>query len=256
MNKTIDFGTVADLYDIYVQWDADVAFFRETCRGVTDDVLELMCGTGRLSVPLLHSGVVLTCVDYSREMLQVLQRRLHEQGLVAEVREADVRSIDLGRKYPLILLPFHSFSEIVDWNQRAQALGAIRRHLAPHGRFVITLHNPVVQLRRLDGRRRVISRNVMPDRDADLRVWSTAWSRADCQIGEALQEYEVVGHEGAVLERRELRLSFAITNRDVFEAEAAAAGFRVLQLYGDYESRPYEAETSPFMIFELGHAQQ
>jgi hypothetical protein len=29
MNKNIDFGTVADLYDVYVQWDVDIPFFRE-----------------------------------------------------------------------------------------------------------------------------------------------------------------------------------------------------------------------------------
>jgi hypothetical protein len=33
MAKSIDFGTVADLYDLYVEWDEDVPFFREICAG-------------------------------------------------------------------------------------------------------------------------------------------------------------------------------------------------------------------------------
>ena len=52
--------------------DADIPFFREMCADATGDVLELMSGTGRVSLPLLRAGVTLTCVDYSAEMLRVL----------------------------------------------------------------------------------------------------------------------------------------------------------------------------------------
>lgn len=48
MRKNIDFGPVADLYDTYVQWEADFAFFHRLCACVKGDVLELMYGTGRL----------------------------------------------------------------------------------------------------------------------------------------------------------------------------------------------------------------
>ena len=57
MDKNIDFGTVADLYDVYAQWDFDVPFFEEACRALDGEVLELMCWTGRLSIPLLEKGV-------------------------------------------------------------------------------------------------------------------------------------------------------------------------------------------------------
>jgi len=57
MNKSIDFGTVADLYDVYVQWEVDIPFFRELSVDATGEVLELMSGTGRLSIPLLQHGV-------------------------------------------------------------------------------------------------------------------------------------------------------------------------------------------------------
>lgn len=68
--------------------------------------------------------------------------RLREEHLNADVVEADVRTLDLGRRFDLILVPFHSFSEILGVEQRARALAAIRRHLQPSGRLVITLHNP------------------------------------------------------------------------------------------------------------------
>src|SRR2546425_8712379 len=155
MKKNIDFGPVADLYDVYVKWDADIPFFREMCADATGDVLELMSGTGRVSLPLLRAGVTLTCVDYSAEMLRVLSQRLKAENLIADLHEQDVRALDVGRFFDLVLLPFHSFSEIVDPNDRALALRAIRRHLARQGRLIITLHNPVVQIPSLDGMRQL-----------------------------------------------------------------------------------------------------
>jgi SAM-dependent methyltransferase len=254
MDKNIDFGTVADLYDVYVQWDVDVPFFRGICAETEGEVLELMCGTGRLSLPLLAGGVRLWCVDYSGEMLDVLRRRLGEQGLDAEVREQDVRELDLVRTFERILLPFHSLAEVLAPEDRALALASIRRHLAPGGRFVVTLHNPAVQIPRLDGERRLICDRPIPGRDATLRVWSTARYRPEQGIGEALQEYEIVDPAGGRLETRELRLRFAVLERETFEREAAAAGFRVLRFWGDYAGGAFDPERSPAMIWELGVA--
>lgn len=252
MNKNIDFGTVADLYDLYVAWEVDVPFFRERCAGVEGEVLELMCGTGRLSAPLLRAGIRLCCVDYSREMLDVLRRKLRQEGLTADVREQDVRELDLSRAFERVLLPFHSFSEILEPAGRARALARIREHLAPGGRFVVSLHNPAVQVPRLDGERRKICDRPVPGRDATLRVWSTARYRAEESLGEAVQEYEILDEEGRTLETRELRLRFAITDRPTFEREAAEAGFQVLRLWGDYQGGSFDAERSPYMIWELG----
>ncbi len=254
MQKSIDFGPVADLYDTYVRWEADFPYFRRLCEGTKADVLELMCGTGRLSLHLLETGVRLWCVDYSPEMLTELRRKLRERGLAAEIREMDVREVDLGRLFELILLPFHSLAEIVAEADRAQALARIRKHLAPGGRFVVTLHNPAVQVPRLDGVRRLLCENPIPGRDARLRVWSTQRHRAQESLGEGLQEYEILGADGAPLERRALHVRFAIIDRLSFESAAAAAGFAVLHLWGDYEGGVFAARRSPFMVWELGPA--
>jgi len=252
MDKNIDFGPVADLYDAHVRWDGDVPFFRQICAGAEGEVLELMCGTGRLSIPLLEAGHRLSCVDYSAEMLAVLSQKLRDRGLHAEVREGDVRELNLGRRFGLILLPFHSFSEILDPGDRALALRRIRQHLAPGGRFVLSLHNPAVRIPALDGERRRLGEVPIPGREGILRVHFTARYHPETGLAEALQEYEIFDAEGQRLERRELRLRFGLPDRAGFEAQAAEAGFEVLRLWGDYAFSPFHPETSPHMIWELG----
>ena len=55
MEKNIDFGYVADIYDYYTNVDFDIDFFKMLCKG-HNNILELMCGTGRISIPLINEG--------------------------------------------------------------------------------------------------------------------------------------------------------------------------------------------------------
>jgi ubiquinone/menaquinone biosynthesis C-methylase UbiE len=65
MKETIQFDKVADIYDCYVKADFDIPFFLKESEGFEGEILELMCGTGRVSIPLLDSGRKMTCIDYS-----------------------------------------------------------------------------------------------------------------------------------------------------------------------------------------------
>ena len=67
---------VAGLYDTYVNTTFDVPFFLNEAKGVSGEVLELMAGTGRVSIPLIKAGVRLTCVDRSSAMLTILEEKL------------------------------------------------------------------------------------------------------------------------------------------------------------------------------------
>ena len=69
----IDYDLVADVYDLYVTSDLDIDFYLEEAGKVQGRILELMCGTGRVSIPLLGAGVDLTCVDASEGMLARLK---------------------------------------------------------------------------------------------------------------------------------------------------------------------------------------
>jgi len=66
----IDYDRVADIYDLYVTSGLDVSFYLEEAGKVVGKVLELMCGTGRISVPLVEAGVDLTLVRHTCEAVR------------------------------------------------------------------------------------------------------------------------------------------------------------------------------------------
>lgn len=133
---------IADRYDALVTTDADIAFFVELAEHTNGPILELMVGTGRVTLPLVASGAEVVAVDYSAEMLARLREKTSLAGFQADIRLMDIRHLVLDQTFNLILIPFHAFPVITDPLDQQQTLRAIRMHLAPGGRFVCTLHNP------------------------------------------------------------------------------------------------------------------
>lgn len=109
-----------------------------------------MSGIGRLSIPLLEAGVSLTCVDNSPQMLHILRQKIQQKHLSAKVYEMDVCQLSLPEYFDLIILPFNSFSEIINPEQQSQVLKKIWNCLSETGRFICTLHNPPIRLQSIN----------------------------------------------------------------------------------------------------------
>lgn len=246
----IQFDTVADLYDFYVNVDLDIDFFVREARQIGGKALELTSGTGRVSIPLLQAGVELTCLDYSGEMLAKLREKLQSNRLHCTVLEQNMTELTLAHRFDLIFIPFHSFQEIVDRSKHQQTLQRILAHLNPGGCFICTLQNPSVRLQSIDGTLRLLGR-FPTGSDGSLEVKSILTYDAAERLVTGLQLYERFDLNGILLEKRQLEISFCLFSRNEFELLVRSAGFTVDDLFGDYACSPFDEETSPFMIWRL-----
>jgi len=245
------YDNIADLYDIYVPQTFDINFFVQETKKATGEVLELMSGTGRVSVPLLEAGVRLTCVDLSAESNAILEDKLHRSGLKADVHQMDVRELELQKKFAMIIIPFHSFAHIISQDDQRKTLVRIRRHLIPGGTFICTLRNPNVRQKAIDGQMRFVAQFALPDTRGTLLLWVVEnYNDNDRKIVEARQFYEEYDPKGVLKSKRLLELRFRLTEKDEFKKLAGAAGFKVKEFYGDYSCSDYD-ENSPFMIWIL-----
>jgi SAM-dependent methyltransferase len=251
----IDYDRVADVYDLYVTTDLDVGFYVEEATKVQGKVLELMCGTGRVSIPLLEAGVDLTCVDASAGMLARLEDRLLARKLEARVVRADVRHLDLGEKeeFELVLVPFHSFSELASPRDRELAMRAVFGCLREGGRLVCPLHNPAIRARSADGALRFNSSSLTTDGG---RLVISGFETLDESSGvvDRLQFYEFFDASNELLAKRVLPMRFALIDKRGFVELADSAGFVPVALYGDYGRNEYSEESSPFMVWILEKA--
>jgi SAM-dependent methyltransferase len=97
-------------------------------------VLDLGCGTGRLTRPLLEGGHEVTAVDNAAEMLR------HVPGGASKVC-CDIERLDLGRTFDVVLFSSNLLNTADDALRRAQ-LEACRRHTAPAGRLLFQRFDP------------------------------------------------------------------------------------------------------------------
>jgi SAM-dependent methyltransferase len=115
-------------------------------------MLELGCGTGRLTFPLAAAGAAavadfeLVGLDRSEAFLDHARATLEAQP--APVRSAvrletgDMRSFALEGRFDLIAVPFNSLAYLHTRADQLACLSAARAHLAPGGVFVFDLLTP------------------------------------------------------------------------------------------------------------------
>jgi SAM-dependent methyltransferase len=254
MGPSARWDHVASFYDTYVQATLDIPFFLQEATKSSGDVLELMSGTGRVSIPLARAGIRLTCVDNAPEMLAILRQKLTKEDLSAQVQvyEMDVRELALHRQFDLVLIPFHSFGELISTTDQEKALARIYEHLFGQGRFICTLHNPSQRLRSVNGQLQLVGTYPDNEHQTTLLFWSLSSYEPTTHIVHISQFYEQYSDRGVLQEKRLFQINFVLLQREDFAMLAKSAGFKVLALYGDYSYAPFDDETSPYMIWVLG----
>ncbi|MGH9206266.1 MAG: TfuA-like protein, partial [Acidimicrobiales bacterium] len=102
------YGTLAADYDaIFSRRDRDIDFYVDRATEAAGPVLEVACGTGRLTLPMARKGAEVHALDGSPAMLSLLRAKLaDEPDLKVWVHEADMRAFDLKMSFGRILVPF------------------------------------------------------------------------------------------------------------------------------------------------------
>ncbi len=223
----------------------DVPFYVEEAVAAKGPVLEVACGTGRLLIPIARRGVPITGIDLSPLMLKVCRERLAQESVetraCVKLLAADMRDFDLHAGFDLVTLPFRPFQHLETVEEQISCLAAVRRHLSGRGRLILDLFNPSLPAIAEENIGREIGPEpefTMPDGRKVVRWHRFVAKDWFNQVNHVEMIYYVTHPDG----RRE-RLVHAFAMRYLFRFEAehllARCGFRLLQVYADYERHPY-----------------
>jgi SAM-dependent methyltransferase len=111
----------------------------------TGRALEFAIGTGRIGIPLMRRGVLVTGVELSAPMTSRLRSKIAESELPVEV--GDMATTRVPGEFTLVYLLFNSIANLRTQTEQVECFRNAARHLVPGGRFVIELFVP--PLRRL-----------------------------------------------------------------------------------------------------------
>ena len=103
----------ASIYDGMNTDLTDLQFYKKWMPQNKDArILELCCGTGRLTIPIAKDGYDISGVDITNSMIEQAKVKASQAGLAIEFIEADMRTLDLPEKFDLIFIPFNSIHHL------------------------------------------------------------------------------------------------------------------------------------------------
>ena len=137
----------ANMYDGLNTKLADLAFYKQWLPKNKDaTILELCCGTGRLTIPIAKDGYNISRVDFTASMLKQAKEKASKEGVAIEFIDADIRTLDLSVKYDLIFIQFNSIHHLYKNEDLFKALKVVKNHLKEGGLFLLDCFNPNMQL--------------------------------------------------------------------------------------------------------------
>lgn len=144
------YDRIANIYDEDMGQNTsgqDIDFYRQNCFGAKGPVLELGCGTGRVTMPLARAGISMLGIDNSFAMLRELQHKARKEGFTGKDNRLryccmDMRCFAFGLRFSTIVCPYSAFTYLVKEKDRKQTLKNIHNHLSANGTFLLDVFIP------------------------------------------------------------------------------------------------------------------
>ena len=199
-------------------YEADLSLWEELAAAAGGPILDLGCGTGRVSLHLAGRGHEVTGLDPEPAYVAALNDRTGDLPCRGEV--GDARDFGLERRsFALALAPMQLLQLFAAAADRVACLEAAAAHLRPGGVFAVAIVEQVqAGFNRED--------EAVPDsREVDGRLYASLpiEARVDAERITIRRLRKVVSPAG-VLERSDDRTVLHQLSAEVLEAAAAAAG--------------------------------
>jgi SAM-dependent methyltransferase len=227
LNPTVsDYDAFAPIYDAWAaDMTEDVDFYVELAQQADGPVVELAVGTGRVAIPVAErTEKRVLGIDRSPAMLAVARERGAAAGVDLDLREGDMRDLELDEPAALIYSPFRSLLHLPTWADRRRLFERVAAALRPGGRFAWSAfvfdHRIAAEL---DGR---------PDTIGEI-AYRNLYFPTDNRI-------EIVLDSGP-------RVQLWWVARSEWEGLLDVSGLESEALYGWFDRRPFDDESREFV---------
>ena len=241
----------ADFYD----WEnaqtldrRDVKFWQSMAERTNGRILELGCGTGRVTIPVARTGARVVGVDRSAEMLgRALKRsRRMRTGSAPMWLRGDIRFLPFSPSAPfeLVMAPYGILQSLVRESDLKATLASVERVLSRGGIFGVDLVPDLPVWK--EYRDKVRFRGVR--RGGKSRITLVESVRQDRARKLTLFDQEYVEQRGRERRTRRFSLVFRTLTVPQMTRRLEHAGFRIKAVLGDYSGEPWDRRADVWLI--------
>lgn len=249
-----------DTYAPFYDWEnartlgrRDVPFWRDVAARTKGTVLELGCGTGRISLPLARAGISVVGLDRSAPMLERAARRLaawrkrtpHKKTRRSlRLVRGDIRFLPFApASFNTVLAPYGILQSLVRESDLKATLASVASVLAPGGLFGVDLVPDVpnwseyanrVQMKgkAAGGAHLTLVESVRQDRKKHLTIF----------------EQTYIERRGREEREHTFELTFRTLPIPAFTKRLERAGFEVEAVVGDYRGGPWDERADVWVM--------
>jgi SAM-dependent methyltransferase len=239
-------------YDKEDPSDTGVAFYSALAQETGGSVLEIACGTGRVTIPIAKLGFPTTGLDIVPGMLE--RARSKSAGLPVRWVEDDARVFDLHEQFRFIFITGNAFQAFVTNAEQAALLQRVRTHLHDEGLFAFETRNPLFpNIKPQEGFFPLLETHTEEvDRPSFIDVEGHEVKESITQVYDHVTQILHLTSRKRWQDGEEEQTKIIRTAlRYTFPQELAALlhynGFRIERQYGDWNNEPLNA-TSPSII--------
>lgn len=236
----------ANIYDGLNTFLSDLQFYKKWLpKNKEAEILELCCGTGRLTIPIAKDGYSICGVDYTPSMLEQAKMKAIEAELVIDFIEADIRMLDLQEKFDLIFIPFNSIHHLYRNEDLFNALGCVRNHLKAGGLFLLDCFNPNIQYIVESEKVQAVIAEYTTDDGRDVLIKQTMRYESTTQINRIEWHYFING-EFHSIQNLDMRMFFP----QELDSYLERAEFDIIHKFGSFEEEAFN-DNSEKQIYVL-----
>ncbi len=143
----MSYSAIAECYDAlnsHIDYESFASFLNNEIRagGVSDGslVLDLACGTGNITLPLLKLGYDMIGIDLSGEMLNIARNKKDGDKVLWLCQ--DMRSFELYGTVGAVVCCLDSINYLTSRNGLDKCFSLVHNYLDPNGVFIFDVNTP------------------------------------------------------------------------------------------------------------------
>jgi SAM-dependent methyltransferase len=263
----MSYSRLSHFYDLEnADFIEDLDFWVQLARDSGGPVLELGCGSGRVTQQIARAGINIVGLDNSEEMLELARNKISRKpDLISRTSlingdmtkfeiqnpkspNADTQPPDHPTTFALIIVPFNTFMHLTTQADQLALLTCARKHLVTGGQLVLDLTNPAPAYADPPTESLTLERTFRDElNNLTIEQFSTIRLDRVDQIAQIVYHYDTIDEKAVVH-----RTLIPITLRYTFPTEVSLllgqTGFKLAHLYGDYGENPLTDDSDRMIV--------
>lgn len=231
------------IYDGLNTHNEDIEFY---LQWITDNnvqkVLEICCGTGRITIPLAKAGVDISGLDLNKHMLAEAKEKALKNQLDIKFINDDMKSFKLNDKYQMIFIPFNSIHCLYKSCELVQTLQRIHDHLDNNAYLIIDYFNPSIEYIVNNQNKSELIGDYVTEDGRQVKIHQEMNYDDNTQVNKILWKY-TINNEIVSKESLDMRMYYP----QELDFIITSCKFNILEKYGNYKKDDF-SKGSPIQL--------